>query len=73
MHERKWRAVNEVVNKVRYADSIQTLWYARSDVMAALAGKLGEGLATQHLADVSLQFTGLLPEARDFRLRRRPR
>lgn len=57
----------EVMRKIRYAGSIQSLWYARSDLMSALAGELGEEPARQRMHDVSHLFKGLLPEARDYR------
>ena len=61
----------DLFSKIRYAGSIHALWYARSDVMAALAGQLGEQSARQRMTDVSLRFTGLLPEARTLQRPRR--
>ena len=63
----------EVCNKIRFANSIQTLWYVRSDLMAALANAQGEELARQRLDDVSRLFKGLLPEAQSYRPQRRLR
>ncbi len=63
----------DVISKIRYAGSLQTLWYARSDVMAAVAAERGEEYARQCLEDVSLGFVGLLPEARGYKQPRRPR
>ena len=63
----------QVFNKIRYAGSIQSLWYARSDVMGALAAERGEAFAQQRMADLSRLFSGLLPEARDYRPPRQPR
>ncbi len=62
-----------VFNKVRYAGSIQSLWYARSDVMAALSSELGEASARRHVVEMTARFKGLLPEARDVERRLRPR
>ena len=49
--------------KIHYAPSIQTLWYARCDLMAALACHMDESSARRQLAHISRQFVGLLPEA----------
>ena len=58
--EKKFPAV---MRRVRYAQDIQTLWYARSDVMAILANTHGEAIAREKLAYISGQFKGLLPKA----------
>lgn len=52
-----------VTRRVRYAQDIQALWYARSDVMAILATTHGETLAREKLAYISSRFKGLLPKA----------
>lgn len=52
-----------VARRIRYAQDIQTLWYARSDVMAILARIHGETIAREELARISGQFKGLLPKA----------
>lgn len=52
-----------VTRRIRYAQDIQTLWYARSDVMAILAKTHGETIAREKLARISDQFKGLLPKA----------
>lgn len=53
----------QVVRRIRYADDIQGLWYARSDVMTAFADERGEGFAQEQVAVVSRLFDGLLPQA----------
>lgn len=63
----------EMCSRIRYADSLRSLWYARSDLIAALADAHGEAFAQQRLAAVSRQFVGLLPEARHYRSPRTPR
>jgi hypothetical protein len=47
--------------RIRYATDIKDLWYLRGDLMAALAGLHGETIAREHIAQVNLQFQGLLP------------
>lgn len=58
--EKKFPAVTR---RVRYAQDIQALWYARSDVMAILAKTHGETLAREKMALISSQFKGMLPKA----------
>ena len=54
----------QIVRRIFYAQDIQTLWYARSDVMTALAGELGEAIAQEKIAALTRLFDGLLSEAR---------
>lgn len=63
----------DLLNKVSYAGSIQTLWYARTDLMMALAASRGEAYAQRQLDHLSRRFLGLLPEARHYRADHRPR
>jgi len=63
----------DVYGKIRYADSLRSLWYVRSELMVALADERGEVFAQQRLAEVSQMFRGLLPEARHYRSPRQPR
>ena len=58
--ERKFPAITR---RVRYAQDIQALWYARSDVMAILSNTHGETIAREKVACISVQFKGLLPKA----------
>jgi hypothetical protein len=58
--ERKFPAV---VRRVRYALDIQSLWYARSDVMAILANTYGETVARDKLVHISEHFNGLIPKS----------
>ena len=52
-----------VTRRIRYAQDIQALWYARSDVMAILSNTHGETIAREKVACISGQFNGLLPKA----------
>jgi hypothetical protein len=47
--------------KLRFAEDVQTLWYARSELMAALASLHGEARARQELERLTRLFHGLLP------------
>ena len=58
--EKKFPAV---ARRVRYAPDVQGLWYARSDVMAILANTHGETVAREKIAQISIRFTGLLPQS----------
>lgn len=49
------------VRRVRFANDLQTLWYARSDLMGALAALHGEGRAREQLEPVTEMFRGLIP------------
>lgn len=51
----------KIVLRVRYAQDIQTLWYARGDIMAELSAKHGETIAREKIARISDKFKGLLP------------
>lgn len=51
----------QVVRRIRYADDVQSLWYLRGDVMAAVAAGHGEMIARDKIASVTAQFQGLLP------------
>ena len=62
-----------VVRRIFFAQDIQTLWYARSDIMTILAEEVGETQARETLARLSRLFDHLLPEARAHRPSRQPR
>lgn len=62
-----------VVRRISYADDIRALWYARSDLMMALANERGEAFAQQQITNLSPLFDGLLPEAASYRQSRGPR
>ena len=54
----------EVFRRIYYAGDIETLWYTRGELMAALSAERGEKFAQQAMAGISRLFEGLLPEAR---------
>lgn len=51
----------EVARRVRYATDIQSLWYARGDVMQVLAAVHGASIARRRMRRISGGFKGLLP------------
>ena len=52
-----------LVRRVRHARDVQALWYARSDLMGALAGLSGEARARQQVDSVTELFKGVLPDS----------
>lgn len=59
------------VRRVRFAVDIQALWYARSDLMGALATLHGEARAREQIEPVTTMFRGLLPDSLYARQHRR--
>lgn len=57
---------SHVFRRIYYADNVHALWYARSDLMAAIAHERGEASARQELDAISWLFDGLLPEFRSY-------
>lgn len=55
--------------RIRHAESIEALWYARSDLMAAIAAARGEAWARSEMRVITELFRGLLPESRNYRRR----
>ena len=51
----------QITRRIRYASDIQSLWYLRGDLMAALAAMHGEVVARRQIAGITEQFQGLLP------------
>jgi hypothetical protein len=51
----------QVARRIRYAEDLQSLWYLRGDLMAAVAATRGESSARALVASVTAQFQGLLP------------
>lgn len=57
-----------VRRRIRYADSVESLWFLRGELMAVLSRSRGEAVALEMIASVSDMFDDLLPEG----LRSRP-
>jgi len=52
-----------VAQRVRYADEMESLWYLRQDMLAALSEVHGELRARQEMRHIHGLFKGLLPQA----------
>ena len=52
----------QVGRRIRYGADAQALWYARADLMAALAGLYGEQVARTRMVSLSVLFEGMLPK-----------
>jgi hypothetical protein len=52
----------QMVRRLRFAGDVQSLWYARSDLMCALASMHGESVAQRKMASLTAMFDGLLPK-----------
>ncbi|MDB5882595.1 MAG: hypothetical protein JWP43_2473 [Ramlibacter sp.] len=50
-----------LLRRIRYAEDLQSLWYLRGDLMAAVAATRGETVARDKIAAITEQFQGLLP------------
>jgi hypothetical protein len=58
----------QLTRRMRYASDIQSLWYLRGDLMAALANVIGEVAAREKITSLTDMFREMLPEG----LRSRP-
>jgi len=52
----------QVARRIRYGGDALALWYARADLMAALAGLHGEQLARTRMVSLLVLFEGTLPK-----------
>lgn len=50
-----------VAERIRYADEMESLWYLRQDLLAALSDIHGETAARQEIKPLNALFKGLLP------------
>jgi hypothetical protein len=50
-----------LVQRIRHASEAEALWYARHDLLVALAEVHGEAAARQSIAALNALFAGLLP------------
>lgn len=57
-----------LARRIRYAANVESLWYARGELMAQLARAHGEAVAREKVDALSSMFTELLPRG----LRSRP-
>ena len=52
----------QVARRIRFGGDAQALWYARADLMAALASESGERSARTRTESLSVLFDGMLPK-----------
>lgn len=52
-----------VAERIRYADEMESLWYLRQDLLAALSAVRGEAAARREVAPLNALFKGMLPHA----------
>ena len=52
----------QVARRIRFGGAAQALWYARADLMAALASESGERSARARTESLSVLFDGMLPK-----------
>lgn len=52
----------QLESRILLAADLQSLWYLRSDLMAALSSLQGEFTARHSLQDITSMFEGLLPK-----------
>ena len=50
-----------LARRIRFATEIETLWYARNELMAARSSQVGEVQAQKDIARLSRLFEGLMP------------
>ena len=56
------RRYPQVARRIRASVDAQALWYARADLLAALAGMYGEKIARTRMVSLSVLFDGMLPK-----------
>ena len=52
----------QVARRIRFGGDALALWYARADLMSALAGLQGEQVARTRMVSLSVLFEGTLPK-----------
>ena len=61
----------DLERRLQMATDIQTLWYARSELMQVVSHRLGEAAAKDHLDRITRMFDGLVPASISCRPRQR--
>lgn len=59
-----------LARRLRHATELQTLWYARSDLLSARAAICGEARARREVEEITRLFNGLVPSSLKTRSRR---
>jgi hypothetical protein len=55
-------SVQRIVQRVRFADDLEALWYLRQDVLMALTEIDGEPVARRQMKQINNMFKGGLPQ-----------
>jgi hypothetical protein len=61
----------QLTDRVRFAPDLESLWYLRTDLLAALTQAVGDAAAAERLQGITAQFVGVLPVAATARTHRR--
>lgn len=57
------QSFHRVAQRIQYAEEMESLWYLRQDMMAALSEVRGEVRARREMRPINELFKGLLPHA----------
>lgn len=57
------QSFQRVAQRIRYADEMESLWYLRQDMLAALSEVHGEAKARRDMREINDLFKGQLPQA----------
>ncbi|MDI3380596.1 hypothetical protein ACFPPF_08810 [Xenophilus aerolatus] len=57
------QSFHRVALRIQYADEMESLWYLRQDMLAALSNVYGEARARREMRPINDLFKGLLPQA----------
>lgn len=63
LHGHEGQSFHRVAQRIRYADEMESLWYLRQDMLAALSEVHGEAQARRAMRPINKLFKGLLPQA----------
>jgi len=55
--------VQNVAQRIRFANDLEALWYLRQDVVTALSDFDGESAARRKIKEINVMFKGRLPTA----------
>ena len=70
LEARAGKTVDRVVQRVRFADDLEALWYLRQDVLTTLAEIDGEPAARRQMRRINSLFKGGLPQTMGPRVHR---
>ena len=60
-----------LADRIRFATDLESLWYLRTELLAAMTQAVGAADASRRLASITTQFIGVLPLATTTRTHRR--